>query len=204
MRIKPPVLSTVAVAAAVVLFLVMVAEAMARGPGGGRGGGPRGGHRVGRVHHNRMGPASGGNFSSRRMHRPTTRSGSTYRPHMRGAPRPTPARRLPPPAAAPPETRPGDRQQMQERIDERHDAMLETREHRREKTRDEHWDDYRRRRDRVALGTAFTSADWNGDDCEASVVVDGITYYNCDGIWYRQAYAGGEVTYVVVEGPRSD
>lgn len=208
MRIQRSLLGIIAIAAVAVFFIIIVEEAMARGPGGGRGGGgrggPRGGHRMGRMHHHRMGPASRGNFHAQPRHRSgmrrPTRAGSSDRRHTRGAPRPTPARPLPPPAAMPPETRPDDRQEMRDQLEERR----ETRERRREKIRDEHRDEYRYRRYREELGTTYSSDYWDDDYCEAEVVVDGVTYYECEGNWYRRAYSGGEVTYVVVEGPRSD
>jgi hypothetical protein len=31
-----------------------------------------------------------------------------------------------------------------------------------------------------------------------------VIYYQCDGVWYRRAYSGGSVTYVVVDGPTRD
>ena len=100
----------------------------------------------------------------------------------------------------PPETRPDDRQEMRDQLEERR----ETRERRREEIHDEHRDEYRYRRYREELGTTYSSDYWDDDYCEAEVVVDGVTYYECEGNWYRRAYSGGEVTYVVVEGPRSD
>ncbi len=200
MRIQRSLPSAVAIAAVAVFFSIIVEEAMARGPGGGRGGS----HRVGRMHHHRMGPASRGNLHARPRHQPgmrrPTRAGSTERLRTRGAPRPTPARPLPPTAAVPPEARPDDRQEIHDQLAERREA----RERRRENIRDAHRDEYRERRYREELGTTYLSDYWDDDQCEAEVVVDGITYYACGGNWYRRAYSNGEVNYVVVEGPRSD
>ena len=84
---------------------------------------------------------------------------------------------------------------------ESHARLREAREDAREKIRNEHWDHWY---DQDDLGTVYTEYDFNDDDCEASIVVDGITYYSCDGAWYKRAYSGGTVTYVVVERPARD
>ena len=201
MRITRPVLVGLTTAALTLFLLIVVTEPMARGPGGGRGGGPRGGgprggHRMGGMHHHRMGPASGGSFASRpgprsHSHRPAMRSSSppyVRRPEAR-SPRPRQ------PAAVPPPTE--EMQEKREYIDKRQAA-------RENNARDEHWDHWRHRRYREELGTTYSSDYFDDDDCEAEVVVDGITYYNCDGVWYRRAYSGGTVNYVVVEGPRRE
>ena len=76
-------------------------------------------------------------------------------------------------------------------------------EYRREEIYDDYWDyydyDYR-----VEVDTVYTTSDFNDYDCEATVIVDGVTYYGCDGVWYKRAYSGGRVVYVVVEGPRNN
>ncbi len=193
MRIKPPWRTIIVLGTLAVFFLIVVAEVMARGPGGGRGGrggGPRGGHRMGRMHHHRVGPASGGSFTSRRTHRPPRARATAPRTPPRSQVRPSRPRPVP---ELPPE----------EAV-ERREEIRERRAERREDIRDEHWDHYRYRRYREEIGTTYTSDYFDDDYCEAEVVVDGVTYYQCEGVWYRQAYAGGEVTYVVVEGPRSN
>ena len=87
---------------------------------------------------------------------------------------------------------------------QRHEALQEERQERREE-RDEQRERWRENRRREEVGTTYYYGDYWGDEyCEASVVVDGITYYQCEGVWYRRAYSGGEVAYVVVEGPRSE
>lgn len=40
-------------------------------------------------------------------------------------------------------------------------------------------------------------------DC-TTMLVDGISYSDCDGVWYQPAYSGGDVTYVVVDPPPGD
>ena len=68
----------------------------------------------------------------------------------------------------------------------------------REEIRDTHWDHWYDYDDR---DTVYEEYDFNYEDCEASIVRDGITYYSCDGVWYKRAYSGGTVTYVVVDRP---
>jgi hypothetical protein len=36
----------------------------------------------------------------------------------------------------------------------------------------------------------------------SAVIVNGITYQNCGGVWYQPQYAGPQITYVVVNPPR--
>ncbi len=36
----------------------------------------------------------------------------------------------------------------------------------------------------------------------SSVVVNGVSYYNCSPYWYQRSHAGGQVTYVVVPAPQ--
>ena len=92
-------------------------------------------------------------------------------------------------------------EELQKKAEERH----EERQERREEIRDERRDHYREQLRREEVGTTYYESDYFDDDyCEASVVVDGITYYGCEGVWYRRAYAGGSVTYVVVDGPGSE
>jgi hypothetical protein len=35
----------------------------------------------------------------------------------------------------------------------------------------------------------------------SAVIVNGLTYQNCGGVWYQPQYAGPQVTYVVVNPP---
>jgi gas vesicle protein len=92
-------------------------------------------------------------------------------------------------------------EQIHEVPEDQRERIREAHEDRREEIRDEHWDHWRQHED---LGTVYTEWDFSDEDCEASIVVDGVTYYGCDGVWYRRAYSGGTVTYVVVEGPRNN
>ena len=132
------------------------------------------------------------------MRRPP-QSSSYRRPYNQGptsrpTPRPTtrPSQPLPPPETP-----------SEEQLEKR--AKMDAKQaRRREERREDRWDHEHRRRHREELGTTYSSDDWDDDYCEAEVVVDGVTYFGCDGVWYRQAYSGGSVNYVVVEGPRSD
>ena len=81
------------------------------------------------------------------------------------------------------------------RVDRRREAI-------RREEREEYWDHWEDRRYRRAVGTVYTTSDFYEDDCEATLIVDNVTYYSCDGVWYQRAYSGGTVTYVVVDGPR--
>ncbi len=253
-------------AALAAILLTVTTEAMAPPGGGGPGGfggapggfgSPGGfGHRSGRrSRHNRIGPASGGSFTSK----------STPRRDRRSAPK-----HITRPSATASQSRnsssaPLDKTQLKrqeikksyadqrakvrnkyanerQRIRERyatqrqqardsyanlrrqipevrdeqlplegadppegsgtaHEDLREARKDAREEIRNEHWDHWH---DHDDLGTVYTEYDFNDDDCEASIVVDGITYYSCDGAWYKRAYSGGTVTYVVVERPARD
>lgn len=54
-----------------------------------------------------------------------------------------------------------------------------------------------------AIGTVVTASTFATLPCTpTTVVVGGVTYYQCGPTWYSQAYSGGDVTYVVVEAPR--
>jgi hypothetical protein len=96
-----------------------------------------------------------------------------------------------------PTTRPSQPRPLPEVSPEERAEIRERHEDRREEIRDEHRE-YRRREE---LGTTYTSDYFEDDYCEAEVVVRGVTYYECDGVWYQRAYSGGTVNYVVVEGP---
>jgi hypothetical protein len=177
-------LKILVIATLTLFFLVVVAEVMAR-RGGGRGGGR--GQSMGRTSYTRVGPASGGSFVSR----PTTRYNRppVSRPAVNN--RPATARPRPRPLPVVP---PEERQEKREEIREK-------RQERREEIRDKYWDDWHHG---VAIGTVYTTSDFDAGYCEASVIVEGVTYYQCDGVWYKRAYAGGTVTYVVVDGPRNN
>jgi len=174
MRNTRPSLKVVALGTLVLFFLLVAAEVMARRGGGGR----RSGHHMGQARHTRMGPASGGSFSSRAAPRQsvTTSRARPPAPEIgRDRPRPNPA--------VPPAVRHERRKEIREEIHE------------------EHWDRYHHRRHRIAVGTVYVASDFSSEYCEATVVVDNVTYYQCENIWYKRAYSGGSVAYVVVDRP---
>ena len=74
-------------------------------------------------------------------------------------------------------------------------------EYRHEEIYDDYWDYRHHRRHYVEVGTVYTTWDFDDDDCEATVSAEDVTYYRCDEVWYKRAYSGGTVTYVVVDGP---
>jgi hypothetical protein len=69
-----------------------------------------------------------------------------------------------------------------------------------------HWDDWHGgatyTTTEVTVGTVVASDDFDPDSCQVTMEgSDGFTYYDCNGIWYRKAFANGDVNYVAVEGP---
>lgn len=80
----------------------------------------------------------------------------------------------------------------------------ETRQERRD-SREDIREDRRDRRDDYYPG----DVDYYGDPvyeeelpCDTSaIVVNGATYYDCDGTWYRRGYADDSVVYVITEEP---
>ncbi|MDJ0810842.1 MAG: hypothetical protein QNJ01_12145 [Desulfobacterales bacterium] len=231
MQIKRPILCMLALAALTLFFLVDVSEAFARGPGGGGPGGGRGGgfgrggrggpggargraglgRARGRTHHHRRGPASRGNFYSRSRSRAGMRRPPRSSSYRRPDDQPRPQRPTTQPPTRPSQPLPPSEPPSQEQLENRAE-LREKRDQRREKQREDRREEWRRRRHREALGTTYSYDYWDDDAydywdddyCEAEVVVDGVTYFQCDGVWYRRAYSGGTVDYVVVEGPRAD
>ena len=63
---------------------------------------------------------------------------------------------------------------------------------------DEYYDDAWK----FAVGASLTYAAFSALTCNTTtVIVSGVTYYQCGPTWYNRAYAGGSVTYVVVNAP---
>jgi hypothetical protein len=55
---------------------------------------------------------------------------------------------------------------------------------------------------RYRVGMVFTAAAFGAMTCQTTiVVVNGISYSQCGSSWYQRGYAGGSVTYVVVNAP---
>jgi hypothetical protein len=90
--------------------------------------------------------------------------------------------------------------------DDRRDYRNDLRDDRRDYYDDRYdrWDDWGRGAAVVAgaaiVGSAISAAAYDDLDC-TTVVVDGVSYSRCGSTWYRPAYSGGDVTYVVVEPP---
>ncbi|MGB5623538.1 MAG: hypothetical protein WBN65_13680 [Gammaproteobacteria bacterium] len=90
----------------------------------------------------------------------------------------------------------------QDRFDQRQDN-LDERQDNREKVYDDRKEYYDDRNewyeDRWRAGAYLTVASWNRMGCRYNmVVVNGITYYDCDGTRYEQVYRGGQTVYIVV------
>lgn len=79
---------------------------------------------------------------------------------------------------------------------------------------DEHWDGYHgdywgavavgtaAAVTAYAIGTTITATSFASLPCTSTtVVVGGVSYYQCGGTWYQPAYAASGVTYVVVNAP---
>ena len=54
----------------------------------------------------------------------------------------------------------------------------------------------------MALGTVYTADEFRDEKCSEAVVVEQTRYYDCDGVWHKRAYSGGDVVYMVVEKPQ--
>jgi hypothetical protein len=86
---------------------------------------------------------------------------------------------------------------INDRTEFRQDAYNEHVEHRHYSAEEFYEDRYR-----YAVGVALTTASFRALTCASrTVVIGGISYYNCGPTWYNRAYSGGNVTYVVVNAP---
>ncbi len=213
MQPKRPIWFLMVVVALALFFMLGGVDVMARGGGGGgggpgggggRGGGPGGGHSVGvrggpsgsyRMQRVYDGPAGGGAFSSQPAPKP--QSAPAFRSHTRPetgtrpqAESQTSTSRQQPAVAAPESATSG----QSRRPDNRKEMEYQD---------ENYWDQWHYRRHRVALGTIYTEDEFREMRCQSPTVVDGVNYYNCEGVWHRRAYSGGRVIYTVVEAPRS-
>jgi hypothetical protein len=87
-----------------------------------------------------------------------------------------------------------------DRLDDRQDFRQDAYGDHREWHQDRHefYDD----RWKYAVGATVTAATFRALTCASrTVVVNGVSYYNCGPTWYNRAYSGGSVTYVVVNTP---
>ncbi|MGE0827237.1 MAG: hypothetical protein AB7G75_29930 [Candidatus Binatia bacterium] len=55
----------------------------------------------------------------------------------------------------------------------------------------------------VAIGSTMTAAAFNAQKASCrTLVVNGVSYYQCGSTWYQPSYQGNTVTYIVVSPPR--
>ena len=109
------------------------------------------------------------------------------------------------------EDRSDDRQENRgDRQDDRQDFLEDARDDRQDFVEDIHDDhhDYYDHDDfyedawRYHVGASIAAATFRSLTCTTTtVVVNGVTYYNCGPTWYNRGYGGGSVTYVVVNAP---
>ncbi len=90
----------------------------------------------------------------------------------------------------------------QDRFDQRQDN-LDERQDNRKKVYDDRKEYYNDRNewyeDRWRAGAYLSVASWNRMNCRYNMtVVNGITYYDCDGRRYEQVYRGGQTVYIIV------
>ena len=196
---------------AILGFLAADVDARGRGGGGrGGGGGRMGGFSGGGF--SRTGPASAGSLKHRgggsidRGTRASPQRGNVDR-GSRGR-----VRQERPEGGRDPEGERGDR--VQDREDQRQDRQdfrqdtISDRQDFRQNAYDEHseyWRDhheYYEDRWRFAVGASLTASAFRSLSCASNtVVVGGVTYYQCGSTWYQRSYTGGNVTYIVVTAP---
>ncbi|MGI9264571.1 MAG: hypothetical protein ACR2QU_06570 [Gammaproteobacteria bacterium] len=155
-----------------------------------RGGGSRGG---GRSMH-RGGPAAGGSMQRSRT-RPQSQNRGTqnrdFSRENRPAQRPEQSQRQ----QRDQQDRDDRYDQRQDNIDRRHDQIDERQEFAKDvhNERKEWYEDNWRRG-----GTYISISSWNSMNCRYTTVYrNGMTQYNCNGVYYERVYRGGQVVYVV-------
>ena len=164
-------------------FLVMdFAEARGRG-GGGRGGGRS---------MSRGGPASSGSYQRSRARPQSNPSrGSMDRANNQSQRADRSSQR---------------QDNYQDRGDQRQDNYQD-RQDQRQDNYDKRYDnrkEYRNDRnewyeDRWRRGAYLSIASWNRMSCRyTTVIVNGITYYDCNNVRYERVYRGSEVTFIIV------
>lgn len=164
-----------------VIFLALNSAAEARGKRGGGGFSRHGSASHGTVRSNRSGQRTTrqGNRSGQRSNRQDNR-GDRYSNQR--------------------DTR---QDRYDDRRDFRRDAYDDRRDHRRE-VYDDHreYHEYYEDRWKRAAGAALTVGAFRSLSCSyRTVVVGGVTYYDCSGTWYQRGYQGSQVVYVVVAPP---
>jgi hypothetical protein len=89
----------------------------------------------------------------------------------------------------------------QDRADQRQDNLSDRQDFRSERydNRKEYYDDRKEwYEDRWRRGAYVSVASWGRIGCRNTVIVNGITYYDCGGVRYERVYRGTQVTYVIV------
>jgi hypothetical protein len=101
----------------------------------------------------------------------------------------------------------GDGDQRQDRFDQRQDNRNDRYDDRRHSTAEYRGErsemhEFYEDRWRYRVGASISAASFRSLQCaSSSVVVNGVTYYNCGSSWYQRGYGGGSVTYIVVNAP---
>jgi hypothetical protein len=55
---------------------------------------------------------------------------------------------------------------------------------------------------KYAVGASLTAATFRTLSCTpTTVIVGGVSYYQCGSTWYNRGYSGGSTTYVVINAP---
>jgi hypothetical protein len=100
----------------------------------------------------------------------------------------------------PHENRGDDRyKDRQDAIKDRRDDIDDRRKDRRDEVREyhEYWRD-----PHIYVGYVVPSSAFYSYSCTRTTIVSsGVTYTQCGDYWYQRRYAGGSVTYVVVDAP---
>lgn len=176
-----------------VVCLLTIDFADAAGRGGGRGGGRMGGMGSGMSS---RGPAASGSFQRPRAQRPPAQA------RQRDVSRENIGPRADQRDRATDRSQEDREQNRQERQDNRQENIDD-----RQDFREERWDDvedyYDDRQDwyedRWNSGAYVTVSVWGTMGCPYSpVYVNGIAYYDCNGVRYEQVMRGTQVTYIIV------
>jgi hypothetical protein len=86
-----------------------------------------------------------------------------------------------------------------DRMDQRDDVRHEVQKH-----YENHHDysEFYEDRWKYAVGASLTAATFRALTCTPStVIVGGVSYYQCGPTWYQRAYSGGSTTYVIINAP---
>jgi hypothetical protein len=90
---------------------------------------------------------------------------------------------------------------MQDRNDQRQDNLSDRQDVRSDRydDRKEYYDDRKEwYEDRWRRGAYVSVGSWGRIGCRNTVIVNGMTYYDCGGVRYERVYRGSTVTYVIV------